>query len=144
MFEMLCPIWLPSTLVFLSVTFASCVYAASDNPKLTPVLVEIIAAPHVVPGSDGKRHIVYELAVTNITGGDVRFEKLDVIDADSGTKIAELGPDELAKRVTPGTSRGNETRELTAYQFAVCGSDRVPDHADAAQASTEARKCAAA
>ncbi|RVC24003.1 M23 family metallopeptidase, partial [Mesorhizobium sp. M7A.F.Ca.AU.002.02.1.1] len=75
--------------------------------------------PHVIPGSDGRRHIVYELAVTNITGGDVRFEKLKVVDADSGAPLAELGPDELRTRVTPGASRGNENRELAAYQFAV-------------------------
>ena len=30
-----------------------------------------------------------------------------------------LGPDELAKRVTPGARLGKETNELTAYQFAV-------------------------
>lgn len=116
---MRCLIWLLSTLVLLSVTLASAVYAAGNNPKLTPLVAEIIAAPHVVPGSDGKRHIVYEVAVTNVTGGDARFERLAVIDADSGAKLAELGPDELASRVTPGASRGNETRELTAYQFAV-------------------------
>jgi hypothetical protein len=112
------PIWLLSTLVLLSAAFPSGVHA-SDNPKLTPLVAEIIAAPHAVPGSDGKRHIVYELALTNITGGGVRFEKLEVVDPDSGATLAELGPDELAKRVTPGASRGNETRELAAYQFAV-------------------------
>jgi hypothetical protein len=112
------PIWLLSTVVLLSAAFPFGVHA-SDNPTLTPLVAEIIAAPHVVPGSDGKRHIVYELALTNITGGDVRFEKLEVVDPDSGATLAELGPDELAKRVTPGASRGNETRELAAYQFAV-------------------------
>jgi hypothetical protein len=112
------PIWLLSTVVLLSAAFPFGVHA-SDNPTLTPLVAEIIAAPHVVPGSDGKRHIVYELALTNITGGDVRFEKLEVVDPDRGATLAELGPDELAKRVTPGASRGNETRELAAYQFAV-------------------------
>ncbi|RUX43237.1 M23 family peptidase, partial [Mesorhizobium sp. M7A.F.Ca.US.014.04.1.1] len=72
-----------------------------------------------VPGSDGRLHIVYELAVTNVTGGNVRFEKLEVVEADSGAPLAELGPDELATHVTPGASRGNENRELAAYQFAV-------------------------
>lgn len=112
------PIWFISTLVLLSAAIPSSAHA-SDNPKLTPLIAQIIAAPHAVPGSDGKRHIVYELALTNITGGAVRFEKLEVVDPDSGATLAELGPDELAKRVTPGASRGNETRELAAYQFAV-------------------------
>ncbi|WP_164898688.1 hypothetical protein [Mesorhizobium sp. M7A.F.Ca.MR.362.00.0.0] len=113
------PIWLLSTFVLLLATFPSGVHAASDNPKLTPLVAEIIAPPHVVPGSDGRLHIVYELAVTNVTGGNVRFEKLEVVEADSGAPLAELGPDELATHVTPGASRGNETRELAAYQFAV-------------------------
>lgn len=38
--------------------------AAADNPKLTPLVADIIAPPYVVPGSDGKRHIVYELMLT--------------------------------------------------------------------------------
>lgn len=112
------PIWVVSGLVLLLMV-SSGARAAADNPKLTPLVAEIIAPPYVVPGSDGKRHIVYELALTNITGGDVRFEKLAVVDPDSGEVLAVLGPDELARRVTPGASRGKETRVLSAYQFAV-------------------------
>lgn len=113
-------IWRLSILaLLLSLAFPSGSRAASDNPKLTPLIAEVIAPPHVVPGSDGKRHIVYELALTNITGGGVRVDKLKVIDPDNHMTLAELGPDELAKRVTPGASRGHETRELAAYQFAV-------------------------
>ena len=92
---------------------------AADGPRLTPLTAEIVVPPHVVPGSDGKRHIVYELALANITGDGVRFEKLAVVDRDSGAILATLGPDELAERVTPGANRGHETRELAAYQFAV-------------------------
>ncbi len=110
------PIWVLSALVALLVLSGG---AQAADVKLTPLTAEIIAPPHVVPGSDGKRHLVYELAVTNITGGDVRFEKIAVLDPDSGTILATLGPDQLAERVTPGASRGHETRELAAYQFAV-------------------------
>jgi len=108
-----------SILALLSAAFSSGPLVAADDPKLTPLVAEIIAPPHVVPGSDGKRHLVYELAVTNITGGAVRFEQLKVIDPTSKATLAVLGPDELAKRVTPGASRGHETRDLAAYQFAV-------------------------
>ena len=113
------PIWILSILLMLPISSSFNARAGSADPKLTPLVAEIIAAPHVVPGSDGARHLVYELAVNNVTGGDVRFEKLKVIDLDSGAMLAKLGPDDLAKRVTPGASRGNETRELAAYQFAV-------------------------
>jgi hypothetical protein len=107
-----------SILAPLSAAFSSAAPAAED-PKLTPLVAEVIAPPHVVAGSDGKRHIVYELAVTNVTGGDVRVDKLKVIDPASKATLAVLGPDELAKRVTPGASRGHETRDLAPYQYAV-------------------------
>lgn len=112
------PGWVVSILVLVLV-FSPGARAAGGDPQLTPFAAEIIAPPHVVPGSDGKRHLVYELAITNITGGDVRFEKLAVVEPGSGKVLAVLGPDELAMRVTPGASRGKETRVLSAYQFAV-------------------------
>jgi hypothetical protein len=111
-------VWAVSAFLLLSV-FSSAGRAAGEDPQLTPLVAEIIAPPHVVPGSDDRRHIVYELALTNITGGDVRLDKLAVVNPDSGEALAVLGPDELAERVTPGARRGKETRELAAYQFAV-------------------------
>jgi hypothetical protein len=108
-----------SILALLSAAFSSGSFAAGDDSRITPLVAQVIAPPHVVPGSDGKRHIVYELAVTNITGGNVRLDKIQVIDPASKATLAVLGPDELAKRVTPGASRGHETRDLAAYQFAV-------------------------
>lgn len=111
------PVWLLSVLLFCAALSSGA--RAADGPRLTPLTAEIIAPPHAVPGSDGKRHLVYELAVTNITGGSVRFEKIAVVDPDSGAILATLDPDQLSERVTPGASRGHETRELAAYQFAV-------------------------
>lgn len=87
--------------------------------QLTPLVAEVVAPPRVVVGSDGMRHLVYELAVTNITGGVMRIDSLAAVDADTGEPVATLGPDELASRVTPGARRGHETAELSAYQFAV-------------------------
>lgn len=87
--------------------------------QLTPLVAEIIAPPRAVPGSDGQRHLVYELAVTNMTGGAMRIDSLAVVDAVSGTPVATLGPDALESRVTPGARRGHEKAELSAYQFAV-------------------------
>ena len=76
-----------SILALLSAAFSSGSLAADDDPKLTPLVAEIIAPPHVVPGSDGKRHLVYEIAVTNITSGAVRFEQLKVIDPASKQRL---------------------------------------------------------
>ena len=113
------PVWILSVLALLSMAVSTGSRAAGEDAKITPLVAEVVAAPHVVLGSDGKRHIVYELALTNITGGAVRFDRLEVIDPDSKATLAVLGPDELAKRVTPGASRGHETRDLAAYQFVV-------------------------
>jgi hypothetical protein len=118
-FEMRLQIRVLSIFALLSAAFSSGSLAAGDDPKITPLTAQVIAPPHVVPGSDGKHHIVYELAVTNVTGGAVRFEKLAVIDPATRATLAVLGRDELAKRVTPGASRGHETRDLAAYQFAI-------------------------
>ena len=97
--------------------------AAAAEPsrelQLTPLVAEVIAPPRLVAGSDGQRHLVYELAVSNITGGIMRIERLAVVDADTGKPVATLDPDELTQRVTPGARRGHETAELSSYQFAV-------------------------
>ncbi|WP_457935630.1 M23 family metallopeptidase [Mesorhizobium sp. 10J20-29] len=97
--------------------------AAAEAParelQLTPLVAEVVAPPRAVSGSDGQHHLVYELAVTNMTGGAMRIESLDVVDAASGKPVATLGPDALEGRVTPGARRGHETAELSAYQFAV-------------------------
>lgn len=108
-----------SILCLLPIPISSAVQAAPAEARITPLVVQVIAPPHVVAGSDGKRHIVYELAVTNLTGGVLRFEQLKVVDPASGATLASLGADELAKRITPGASRGHETRDLAAYQFAI-------------------------
>jgi hypothetical protein len=93
-----------SILALLSAAFSSGPLAAADDPKLTPLVAEIIAPPHVVPGSDGKRHLVYELAVTNITGGAVRFEQLKVIDPPARRRL----------RCSGRTSWRNASRQVRA------------------------------
>ncbi len=107
-------------LAFAALTFA-CGAAEQPAPELqlTPLVAEVLAPPRVVVGSDGMRHLVYELAVTNITSGAMRIDSLAVVDADTGKPVAILGPEDLAQRVTPGARRGHETAELSAYQFAV-------------------------
>ena len=112
------PFWVVSAFLLLA-ALPPGARAVGSDVQLTPLVAEVIAPPHVVPGSDNKRHIVYELALTNITPGNVRLEKLAVIDPGNGATLTVLGADELAERVTPGAARGNETRELAAYQFAV-------------------------
>lgn len=100
-------------------SFSAAAAEPSRELQLTPLVAEVIAPPRLVAGSDGQRHLVYELAVSNITGGIMRIERLAVVDADTGKPVATLDPDELTQRVTPGARRGHETAELSAYQLAV-------------------------
>ena len=46
--------------------------------KATPVLASVVAAPVPVPTTDGKRHLAYELLLTNALDGDVTLKSLSV------------------------------------------------------------------
>ncbi|HEY4250679.1 MAG TPA: hypothetical protein VGM87_05750, partial [Roseomonas sp.] len=37
------------------------------DPPLTPLVGEVMAAPRLVPGSDLRRHLVYEVRLANVT-----------------------------------------------------------------------------
>jgi len=44
----------------------------------TPILANVVAAPVPVPTTDGKRHLAYEVALTNALDGDVTLKSLSV------------------------------------------------------------------
>ena len=94
---------------------------AADEAVLrpTPLLGGVIATPRVVPGSDGANHIVYEVRLTNITGGTARIDRVDVLDEASGRAFATLDRAAVAARLTLGGHRGSEFNDIGAYQVAV-------------------------
>ena len=69
--------------------------AASDRAPA----VHVFAPPTAVPGTDGRRHLVYEVALENGPGGPVRLERLDVRDPDRGTSLASYRGRALADLV---------------------------------------------
>src|SRR5262249_39663296 len=52
----------------VSVLAASSWMAAAEpsHPQLTPIVADVLAPPHAVPGSDGRTHLVYEIRIANV------------------------------------------------------------------------------
>ncbi|MCV7424587.1 M23 family metallopeptidase [Mycobacterium yunnanensis] len=62
--------------------------------QVTPVLASVIAAPVPVPTTDGKRHLAYEVQLTNVLDGDVTVKSLSVKAGDDD--LLTLAGDQLA------------------------------------------------
>ncbi|MCC3324802.1 hypothetical protein FOB84_09820 [Gordonia bronchialis] len=71
------------------------------EPVFTPVVGEVMFAPTPFVGSDGRRHLVYEIALTNFTAAPVTLGGLRVLDASSRTPVLELSSGGLAARTKP-------------------------------------------
>jgi hypothetical protein len=87
--------------------------------QLTPLVADVLAAPHAVRGSDGRMHLVYEIRVANVTGGRFSLRRIAVVDAKVGTTIATLGAEAIAGRLSLGGRRGSESAALGPFQFGV-------------------------
>ena len=93
--------------------------ASAAEPELTPVAVEAIASFEPVMGSDGQRHLVYELKIENVSGGRFNLKTIDVVDPRRNMVLLELDRAEIAKRFALGGSRGIESADLGPAQFGV-------------------------
>lgn len=86
------------------VTTASLASTSAQSAN-APVEVRVLSAPIVVTGSDGHRHLAYELLVTSFDARTpvLRLESVDVADDADGTPLARLDRDALGSRVVhPG------------------------------------------
>jgi Peptidase family M23 len=80
--------------------------APSPAPDvLTPLLGSVPFAPVPFAGSDGKTHMVYELAVTNFTNAPLTVGDVKIEDAQSGRVVGELDASQLKNRLQPAGSR---------------------------------------
>lgn len=75
--------------------------------------------PSSVPGSDGRNHLVYELSLANVTGGNVDVGTIDVLDDATGKVLLTLDRDDIAKRLSLGGRRGAEAARLGVAQFGI-------------------------
>ena len=89
------------------------------EPELTPFIADALWAPNPVPGSDGRRHLVYELRIANPTASALELKKVEVLDEPSGKLLLSLDRDALAKRFSIGGRRGSESADLGVGQFGV-------------------------
>jgi hypothetical protein len=82
--------------------------SATPTPDaLTPLLGSVPFAPAPFPGSDGKTHMVYELAVTNFTNAALGVSDVKIEDGQSGRVIGQLDATQLKDRLQPaGTRQG--------------------------------------
>jgi Peptidase family M23 len=95
--------------------------AGAAEPQLTPLAVEVLSPPGPVPvmGSDGRRHLVYELRIDNRSGGEIDLKTIDAIDPTTGSVLLTLDRSEIARRFALGGSRGAESADLGLAKFGV-------------------------
>lgn len=93
--------------------------AAAAGLQVTPLVGEVLWAPHPVPGSDGRTHLVYELRIANVTPGTATLQQVDVVDAATGATLTALDHDAIAGRLSIGGRRGAESADLMPGQFGV-------------------------
>lgn len=93
--------------------------AMAAEPELTPFVAEALWAPNPASGSDGRRHLVYELRIANTTGSGLELKKVEVLDEPSGRVLLSLDRDGLGKRFSIGGRRGAEATDLGVGQFGV-------------------------
>lgn len=93
--------------------------AAAADPVLTPFVADALWAPNPAFGSDGRRHLVYELRIGNTTGSNLELNKIEVLDEPSGKLLLSLDRDGLGKRFSIGGRRGAESADLGVGQFGV-------------------------
>lgn len=93
--------------------------AAAQEPVPTPFVADVLRAPIPAAGSDGRRHLVYELRIGNTTGSGLALNKVEVLDEPSGKLLLSLDRDDLGKRFSIGGRRGSESTDLGVGQFGV-------------------------
>jgi hypothetical protein len=77
--------WQLTTVLALSLCGAHGLWAAD---QLTPLVVSpLTAATQPVLGTDGRRHAVYELVLTNASVAPVTLEKVEVLDGNDPAKV---------------------------------------------------------
>lgn len=108
--------------VYLAATLCVSVAAVptfAQGAELTPLVAHVLAPPRQVPGSDGQRHLLYELSLGNATAGTAEIRRIEVVDRATGKVLLALDQSEVAKRLSLGGRRGAESSRLEAAQFGV-------------------------
>jgi len=110
------PVLVLFTLVAVTVTTSA---LRTDAPEeITPLLLNVPDAPVPFNGSDGRTHLVYELAMTNFSSSDMTPERVEVLG--DGAILQTLDSGTIATRLQPGGQResaGSLARSTHAMLF---------------------------
>jgi hypothetical protein len=109
-------------LLLVSLIVAALPVAAQSpvpDPVMTPLVARVLFPPQAVPGSDGKRHLVYELDLANASPAATALQKIEVLEADTQKTLFTLGREDIARRLSIGGRRGAESADLGTGQFGV-------------------------
>jgi hypothetical protein len=90
-------------LAILSVAPLSARSQSAVAEQMTPLLLAVHDAPVPFNGSDSRTHLVYELAMTNFSSGDVSVQKVEVLG--DGAVLQTLDTTALAARLQPAGMR---------------------------------------
>jgi hypothetical protein len=74
--------------------------AMVGDAAYTPVVISVLADPNPVVDSDGRRHLVYELFMTNASPGDWPIEAIEVLDGNDPEQVLlTVEGDQVAAKV---------------------------------------------
>jgi hypothetical protein len=90
-------------LAILAVAPPSARSQSAAAEQMTPLLLAVHDAPVPFNGSDSRTHLVYELAMTNFSSGDVSVQKVEVLG--DGAVLQTLDTKALAARLQPAGMR---------------------------------------
>lgn len=109
-------------LLLISIIAAALPAAAQSpvrDPVLTPLVASVLFPPQAVPGSDGKRHLVYELGLANASPVATALQKIEVLETGTAKPLLTLDREDIARRLSIGGRRGAESADLGTGQFGV-------------------------
>jgi len=91
---------------------------AQPPPQLTPLAADVLTHPQAVRGSDGAKHLVYEVRIANLTDKRFSLKQIEVLD-ERGATLRQLNAQTIGTRLSLGGRRGSESNALEGYQFGV-------------------------
>jgi len=106
------------TIVIAVLTLPAPALVSDASDAMTPLLLSVPDAPVPFHGSDGRTHLVYELAITNFSSAEVAVEKVEVLG--DGVILQTLDPATIATRLQPAGERestGSLSKSTAALLF---------------------------
>ncbi len=87
----------------------------ASNPD--PLTADVLFAPSPFSATDKRQHLVYEIAVQNVTSLELRLERLKVLDARRGKIVASYGGAEITEIMMGPTGEPTDTLEPGGFGF---------------------------